>query len=491
MNAAASAASSADAAEKSAASATSAALAASSAAASAAQSASAASASLLQTQNEQAPLPTVRIECARVMEQPSLMRRLFTLSQGDRTPPHFKLTKDDCTIAQGSAPDANHLVGAGDVEIFVDGATYAQAVKRQGSPSPMLHLYLNGVDMASDGELISLEATNQQNRLQFHITAGPHSQVLWASIYRTAGLVKPETLRVGLGWDAAGQSSTAPPMGPATPAVSVTNRFSLICAILVIVVLIFIWIYEGYRCDVFRDAKMPDWWTRAIQSRKEVKAQLGIKPVSRKVPAGREQEWLAAANEYLLQGASYQGFNSANINAYQALAADALARKSITDPADQSKAYFGLVLRVENWKPVRATFSLGRMQLGLWFAFAVCAGVFLWIVYGDLPPIDGSLLGLLGISAATTAGSLAVDSNAGGRDYMPTQGLFNDLVTGFNDDKQQIHRLQSVVVNLLLLAVGVVHVVQNLTYPTFDPTWLGFLGISGVTLVVGKQYMES
>jgi hypothetical protein len=158
---------------------------------------------------------------------------------------------------------------------------------------------------------------------------------------------------------------------------------------------------------------------------------------------------------------------------------------------DQIKTYFGLMLRTTDWKPVRATFSLSRVQLGLWFMFAACAGVFLWIVYGDLPAIDGSLLGLLGISTVTTVGSLAVDQNAGGRPYLPSQGLFNDLVTGFDGDKQQIHRLQAVVVNILLLAVGIVHVVQSLTYPTFDSTWLGFLGISGVALVTGKQYLEN
>jgi len=149
----------------------------------------------------------------------------------------------------------------------------------------------------------------------------------------------------------------------------------------------------------------------------------------------------------------------------------------------------GLALLARSWKPVRAAFSLARVQLAVWFVFAVAAGVFLWIVYGQLPPIDGSLLALLGLSVGTAGISVAVDKNSGGRGYSPSQGLLLDLVTGF-DEKQQVHRYQAVVVNLLLLFVGISHVQQQLTYPIFDATWLALLGVSGVALGVGKQLLE-
>ncbi|WP_176053334.1 hypothetical protein [Paraburkholderia caribensis] len=455
------------------------------AAASAAQSASAAASS---SRSKGAPdtLPIARILCARVMERPGVFERAQAKSNVPNTP-RLNLTSADCTIPENSTSDVNRLVGAGDVELFLDPASWAVVAAHQANSSSKLHLYLNGVDMGADADLISTEDTSQQARLHYHVKAGPSSQTLWASLYRTVGLVKPEALRVGLGWDAIGQTSTA----PSGPTVSVTNYFSLICAIFVVVVLLYIWLIRGSAADVFRDSPLPAWWADAFKDREELKSRLRIQATTRTIPPSMQQTWKTKAREFLKANPSYKDFNPADEEAYSQQAQEALDGKPVTTDVDQAKAYFGLVLSNDEWKPVRGTFSLSRVQLGLWFMFAICAGVFLWIVYGDLPAIDGSLLGLLGISTVTTVGSLAVDRNAGGRPYSPSQGLFADLVTGFNDDKQQIHRLQAVVVNILLLAVGIVHVAQSLTYPTFDSTWLGFLSISGVALVVGKQYLES
>jgi len=489
VSAAASAASSAKSAATAAASAADAASAAVTAAASAAKSASVASSTKYAAETQD-NLPIVRIHCARVMERPGIFERFNSHPTSSDTAPRLQLTADDCNIPENSPPTANQLIGAGDIEIFLEPSSYKEAAKRQANPSPRLHLYLNGVDIGADAELISAEDTAEQTRLHYHVKAGQNSQTLWASLFRTVGLVKPETLRVGLGWNAAGQTSTAP-SNSAGPNVSVTDVFSLICALFVVAVLLWIWVIRGSSADVFRDAPLPAWWADALKDREELKSSLRIQSGAKGIPVGMQQTWRAATRDFLLHNTVYQGFNSSNESTYLQLAQEALERKVITSEPDQIRTYFGLVLSTAEWKPVRATFSLSRVQLGLWFIFAICAGIFLWIVYGDLPAIDGSLLGVLGISTVTTVGSLAVDQNAGGRPYLPTQGLFTDLVTGFDDDKQQIHRLQAVVVNILLLAVGVVHVAQNLTYPTFDNTWLGFLGISGVALVAGKQYLES
>jgi hypothetical protein len=129
------------------------------------------------------------------------------------------------------------------------------------------------------------------------------------------------------------------------------------------------------------------------------------------------------------------------------------------------------------------------VQLGLWTLFAVAAGAYLWVIYGDLPDIEGSLLVLLGLSAATTTLSLATDQGNPNVRFSLSQGFFTDLVTGW-DDKQQLHRFQSVVVNLLLLIVGAVHVYTQLSYPIFNPNWLTLLGISGLGLAAGKKYVE-
>ena len=64
----------------------------------------------------------------------------------------------------------------------------------------------------------------------------------------------------------------------------------------------------------------------------------------------------------------------------------------------------GLVLDPNPW-PVPAndkpSFSLAKVQLGVWFLFAVSAGIFLWVVRGQLAALDGSVLVLLGLSTAT------------------------------------------------------------------------------------------
>ena len=43
---------------------------------------------------------------------------------------------------------------------------------------------------------------------------------------------------------------------------------------------------------------------------------------------------------------------------------------------------------------------------------------------------------------------------------------------------------------LILLVVGVAWPLKNLTYPTFDDTWLQFLGLGGLAQTVGKSVNE-
>jgi hypothetical protein len=136
----------------------------------------------------------------------------------------------------------------------------------------------------------------------------------------------------------------------------------------------------------------------------------------------------------------------------------------------------------------RATYSLARLQTGLWLLYVIAAGLYIRLVLGDLPTLESSVTGLLGLSAATTFASVSIDSSAG----LPVQrskNFFSDILTA--DGKQQLHRLQALLVNLLLLAVGVDSVVEDLAYPVFDGTWLALLGISGATQAAMKQAMET
>jgi hypothetical protein len=137
----------------------------------------------------------------------------------------------------------------------------------------------------------------------------------------------------------------------------------------------------------------------------------------------------------------------------------------------------------------RATYSLARLQVGIWILFILGAGLFIWLVLGALPTVEPTLVGLLGVSAATTAASVAVDSAATNRAFVASRGLLLDIITGW-DGGQQLHRIQALLVNALLLAVGFNAVIENLAYPVFDASWLALLGVSGATQTVLKQALE-
>jgi len=58
----------------------------------------------------------------------------------------------------------------------------------------------------------------------------------------------------------------------------------------------------------------------------------------------------------------------------------------------------------------RQAYSLARSQMAWWFALIVIGYIIIWILTGDRDSIPSSLLVLLGISAATAMGSIAIDA---------------------------------------------------------------------------------
>jgi hypothetical protein len=61
--------------------------------------------------------------------------------------------------------------------------------------------------------------------------------------------------------------------------------------------------------------------------------------------------------------------------------------------------------------PNRKRYSLARTQMAFWFFAIIISYVFIWMVTDDISCITTSVLGLMGISAATGLGSAAVDSS--------------------------------------------------------------------------------
>lgn len=59
----------------------------------------------------------------------------------------------------------------------------------------------------------------------------------------------------------------------------------------------------------------------------------------------------------------------------------------------------------------RKPYSLARTQMALWFFIIIISYVFIWMITSDLTNLSTSVLGLMGISAATGLGSAVVDSS--------------------------------------------------------------------------------
>jgi hypothetical protein len=57
----------------------------------------------------------------------------------------------------------------------------------------------------------------------------------------------------------------------------------------------------------------------------------------------------------------------------------------------------------------RPPFSLGRTQMSVWFFAIFASFILIWVITGNPNTVHGSLLALLGVSAATALGSVAVE----------------------------------------------------------------------------------
>ena len=103
-----------------------------------------------------------------------------------------------------------------------------------------------------------------------------------------------------------------------------------------------------------------------------------------------------AADRDAILKARFSAYDSSKQQDYLAATHHALGGAPLN--ADQeANITIGLALLPKDHR-LHASYSLARVQLAMWFLFAVAAGVFLWAVYGQLPAIDGSLLALLGLT---------------------------------------------------------------------------------------------
>jgi hypothetical protein len=130
----------------------------------------------------------------------------------------------------------------------------------------------------------------------------------------------------------------------------------------------------------------------------------------------------------------------------------------------------------------RKAFSLARTQMAAWFYVVLVAYFFIYLVTGLLDILTGTVLGLMGISAATGfAATIADLQDPAAAQADTTRGFFTDLVS--EKDTMTLPRLQLAVWTAVLIFIFGRAVVNALVMPEFDATLLGLMGISGGTYV--------
>lgn len=402
-----------------------------------------------------ASAPWLEITAARVVSHDKSRSRLLTSSGGDI---ELVLTPKSARLAQ------DHLAA------FPD----------EGP----IQLYLNRVNVTAQASPVGVLSSNDaQPVLRFELQPGGAMQTFYAAQYREHGLKAVGDLRVELGWPATGPHSVGVPK-PLVLQVAVAPDYRVAVAACLLGGLGFLMVVLLRATDTFRDGA-PAWLE--IARRWEVEYRLGGDVRRREILAriignqsapdeGRQKEVMRRVDDGLPVNGPVP---------------DTAAGGGATriEPSDEEVAY-ALLNQGQGSRPLpRPAYSLGRLQLGVWFGFAIAAGLLLWVVYGQLPALTGSLLALLGISVGTAAATKAADPRTASVSSNASRNLFLDVVTGYNQ-AQQVHRYQAVVVNLLLLVVAWRALYLQLTMPVFDETWLVFLGVSGAALAAGKQVIE-
>jgi hypothetical protein len=136
---------------------------------------------------------------------------------------------------------------------------------------------------------------------------------------------------------------------------------------------------------------------------------------------------------------------------------------------------------------LRQPYSLARVQMAWWFLLIVVGYVFIWLVTGTRDSISPSLLGLVGISAATALAAVAVTQSPIATTR--TAGFWHDLVS---DERGfvALDRFQVVVWTLVLGGIFLYSVLWDLTMPEFSATMLALMGISSGTYIGFKLPMR-
>lgn len=139
-------------------------------------------------------------------------------------------------------------------------------------------------------------------------------------------------------------------------------------------------------------------------------------------------------------------------------------------------------------------YSLGRVQMAYWFFLVAASYVFIWMVTSEYGVLPGSVLGLIGISAATALGAVAINASGPGSvaasvTPQPTSGHFFQDIFSDEQGKLTFHRFQIVVWSVVLGIIFIASIYNILAMPDFPNELLALMGISAGTYL-GFKFPE-
>ena len=126
--------------------------------------------------------------------------------------------------------------------------------------------------------------------------------------------------------------------------------------------------------------------------------------------------------------------------------------------------------------------GVARCQMAFWFFLVLAAFILIWLITGDYNGIVmQQTLVLMGISAATGAFSVAIDSNKSATATTAPihSNFFDDLLTDVNGIT--LHRYQMLVWTIALGIIFLFSAYETLATPNFDANLLTLMGISSGT----------
>lgn len=167
------------------------------------------------------------------------------------------------------------------------------------------------------------------------------------------------------------------------------------------------------------------------------------------------------------------------------------------------------------------TYSLARTQMAFWLVIVVGAYVFIWLVTGELNTLTSTVVGLMGIAAATAVAGGTIDAGSAAATQAappapaplppaavappadpaaappappmaapppvaapptdPSHGFFRDILSDGNG--LSLPRVQTAAWTLVLGLIFARAVYRDLAMPQFDATMLGLMGISNGTYI--------